>query len=517
MVGSKRDDERRKVQEVSPPLTPVQHEFLIRMARTGRKTDPIDASPGPWEAGRGSYHGQVIRFIERYCVIPKGHGHGRPLQLASWQKEQIEAIYAPGIDAAVLSFPRGNGKSTLEAALAVAAGFMGNGTGSPSVPIIATTVGQAIRSVYGTVNAMVAKSPELRTRSIPYSGMGHTRIVIPRNGGEIFPMANLEGQIQGLDPTLAIADEIGFQPMSAWGGLVQAGGKRERSLILGMGTPGVDHDNALYAIRESLLAGPLPRFHFREWAAEEGASLDDRRQWRAANPAIKAGFLRESALETDLHLMPAARFRIFRLGLWVEGFESWLGEDGGALWRETEDDYHMVPGAPTWVGVDAAITRDTTAVVIVQERPDGRLHAQAKFWQPTRDEPTDISEVMAYIRILADTYRLGSVAFDPRFLDWPAKVLGDEGVPMVEVSQGVDRMTSVVGDLYTIIREKGVTHPRDPLFAQHVLSAQARHNERGFTLKKDRDYRHIDGVIALSLAVSMYRGRKKARPELFVG
>jgi phage terminase large subunit-like protein len=473
-----------------------------------------DASPGPWERWRGSYHGRTIRFLETFCPVPKGHGHGKPLKLARWQKEQIEAIYAAGIDAAVLSFPRGNGKSTLEAGLAVAAGFMGNGTGAPQVPIIATTVGQAIRSVYGTVATMVAKSPELERRSIPFTGMGSTKLVIPRIGGEIFPMSNLEGQIQGLDPTLAIADEIGFQPMSAWGGLVQAGGKRERSLILGMGTPGVDHENALYAIRESLLSGPLPRFHFREWAAAEGSRLDDRREWRRANPAIRAGFLRESALETDLHLMPAARFRIFRLGLWVEGFESWLGEDGGALWRDTEDDYHMVPGAPTWVGIDAAITRDTTAVVILQERPDGRLHASAKFWQPARDEPTDISDVMHYVRILADTYRLNGVAFDPRFLDWPAKVLTDEKIPMVEVSQGVDRMTGYVGDLYTVIREGGVTHPRDPVFSQHVLSAQARHNERGFTLKKDKDYRHIDGAIALTLALAMYRGRKKDRLPL---
>ncbi len=467
-------------------------------------------------AWRGSYHGKTIRFLETYCPIPKGHGYGKPLKLATWQKEQIEAIYAKDVDAAVLSFPRGNGKSTLEAGLAVAAGFMGNGTGAPSVPIIATTVGQAIRSVYMTAAAMVAKSPELKRRSASYSGMGHTRILIHPNGGEIFPMANAEGAIQGLDPTLAIADEIGFQPMSAWGGLVQAGGKRARSLILGMGTPGVDHENALYAIRESLLGGPLPRFHFREWAAEEGASLDDREQWRIANPAIGAGFLRESALETDLRLMPAARFRIFRLGQWVEGFESWLGEDGGSLWRETEDEYHMIPGAPTWVGVDAAITRDTTAVVILQEREDGRLHTQAKFWQPTRDEPTDISDVMRYIRILADTYKLQSVAFDPRFMDWPAKVLTDEKIPMVEVSQGVDRMTSYVGDLYSVIREKGLTHPRDPVFTQHVLSAQARHNERGFTLKKDRDYRHIDGAIALTLALAMYRGRKKARQPLYI-
>ena len=40
------------------------------------------------------------------------------------------------------------------------------------------------------------------------------------------------------------------------------------------------------------------------------------------------------ALETDLRLMPEARFRIFRLGQWVEGYELWLGQDGRAVWMD---------------------------------------------------------------------------------------------------------------------------------------------------------------------------------------
>ena len=55
--------------------------------------------------------------------------------------------------------------------------------------------------------------------------------------------------------------------------------------------------------------------------------------------------------------------------------------------------------------------------------------------------------------------------------------------------------------------------PREPFPERSTSRA---HNERGFTLKKDKDYRHIDGVIALSLALSMYRNRKKPRGALVV-
>src|SRR6478735_2363388 len=106
-----------------------------------------DPTPGPWTTWKGTRHGKAIRFIETYCRSPKGEGHGAPLKLATWQKQNLEAILAKDVDAAVLSFPRGNGKSTLEAAIAVWAGFADDATGAPQVPIIATTVGQAMRSV----------------------------------------------------------------------------------------------------------------------------------------------------------------------------------------------------------------------------------------------------------------------------------------------------------------------------------------------------------------------------------
>lgn len=477
-----------------------------------------DPSQGPWTAWKGSYAAKTIRFIQTYCRSPKGYGYGKPLKLASWQKEQVEAIYATGIDAAVLSFPRGNGKSTLQAALAVAGTFLPHETGAPEVPIIATTVSQAMSSVYNTAASMVMTDPELARRSLIFTGWGSAKVQVPSTGGRFYPMANAEAGLQGLDPSLAIADEIGFQPVSAWSSLRQAAGKRSRSLILGMGTPGVNRENALYQLRERVQTSGIRGLHFQEWAADPGCDASDRDQWRKANPAMVAGFLRESALEADYdEFAGGARFRIFRLGLWVDGFESWLGEDAHRVWADLETDYRLVPGAPTWVGVDAAQTRDTTAVVTVQFTPDRKLHAVAKFWVPTRDEPTDINLVMAYIRELADTYKVGGVAYDPRYMEWPAKVLYDEGIPMLEVPQSTERMTGIYGDLHDAIRHGEITHNPDPMFTRHVLSAEARLNERGFMLKKDSPGGHIDACVALAIAVYLVRNKKKPRPPLFIG
>jgi hypothetical protein len=300
--------------------------------------------------------------------------------------------------------------------------------------------------------------------------------------------------------------------------LLMSGGKRPRSLILGKGTPGIDHDNALFNIRKLLAeGGQIPRFHFREFAADPGCDYRDRDQWRKANPAIATGFLRESALETDLRLMPEARFRIFRLGQWVDGYASWLGEDGRAVWDSLRKSVKPIAKAPTWVGVDIGIKRDSSAVCWVQYLGDGSLMAWVRLWVPTKEEPVDVTDVMQFLRKLAKDYQVGGISFDPRFFDVPAKMLHDAGLPMVEIPQSVERMTGIIGDLYDRIQQKAVHHDGNPAFAEQVLNAVPRFTERGFTLQKAKSKGRIDACIALALAVDRAVNRAKPKAKLFVG
>jgi len=463
----------------------------------------IDTTPGPWKRWRlRSRYARAVRFIQTYCRPPKGKGHGQPLKLAGFQKAFLRKALANGIDAAVLQTPRGNGKSSLGGALAVWAVFDDDETGAPQVPIIATTIGQAIRSCYGVAVAMIRSEPELLRRSLIYTGVATPRVMVPGNGGELFPISNDVDGLQGLDPSLALFDEIGFQSVEAWDSLRLASGKRERSVSIGVGTPGLDRDNALFYIRNLVHeGGQLPGLVFTEYAAPAGYAIADRDAWRIANPALRAGFLRQSALETDLGITPEGHFRVFRLGQWVDGVDSWLGPSGRALWDDLCDPWEPLADAPTWVGVDVGIKRDSTAVVHVQRRPDGLLHAWARFWIPTSGEPVDVTDVMGYLRNLAALHRVEAISFDPRFFDVPAKMLLDEGLPMLEIPQSVERMTSVCGTLLELIKRSEIRHEHDEALATHVLNAVPRLNERGFTLQKSKSRGRIDGAIALGLAV----------------
>jgi phage terminase large subunit-like protein len=139
--------------------------------------------------------------------------------------------------------------------------------------------------------------------------------------------------------------------------------------------------------------------------------------------------------------------------------------------------------------------------VAVQKDAEGHLHAVARFWVPTEDEPVDVTDVMEHLRELARAYAVEAVSFDPRFFDVAAKMLADEGLPMVEIPQSVERMTGVLGSLLELIKRGEIHHDGDALLRQHVLNAVPRFNERGFTLQKSKSRGKIDGVIALGLAV----------------
>lgn len=482
-------------------------EFAPR--RRGNKSKRLEnPTAGPWGkwSARLSRHARAIRFLETYCPIPKGYGAGRPLKLAPFQKGWLEEVLADDVSSAAMSLPRGNGKSTFLAGLAVWAVFDDDGTGAPQVPVVATTINQAIRSIYGVALAMVEGSDELAGRALVFSGIGTQRIVVPSTGGEMFPVSSDVGGLQGLDPSLGVVDELGFIPVDSWDSLLLASGKRPRSLVVGIGTPGFDRGNALWHLRRRVLEGrPIPGFRFTEYAAPEGCRVDDEEAWRVANPALAARYMNIGALRTAVELSPEGHFRIFRLGQWVDGVESWLGADGRKIWEALGSPYAFVSDAPTWVGVDVALVRDSTALVAVQERPDGRWQARARIWQPTPGEPVDVTDVMREIRELDKAYRVMQVGYDPRFFDVPAKMLEDEGLPMVQFPQSLERMTAAIGGLYESIRRGEVAHDGDPAFTAQVLNAVARYNERGFTLAKAKSRGRIDATVALAMALWLAR------------
>ena len=158
-----------------------------------------------------------------------------------------------------------NGKCSVFAAVALYALFDPDPSGgAPQIPCVATTLGQITRSVYSVCLAMVAAEPELRDRALIFSGIGTQSIRVPSNGGDLVPCLtrHLAG-LQGLDPSLAVIDELGYLPLESWNAVLLASGKRPRSLVIGIRTPGIDRDNTMSPLRgDGDRRGETPGFVF---------------------------------------------------------------------------------------------------------------------------------------------------------------------------------------------------------------------------------------------------------------
>lgn len=471
------------------------------------RTKFADLSEPPWYRWRERDPAErCIRFISQYCRSPKGEGHGKPLKLAEFQKQWIRDTLAPGVRQSVMIAPRGTGKSTLLAAFACWATFDRHPTGQPLVYIMATTVQQACDSVYDVLVRMIGKEAELSSRSIVKTAVSSAKVVVGYNDAECRPVANDFSALQGKDPTLFVVDELAEQPFSSWAAAVMASGKRSVSCVVGISTPGFEQSekSALWYLREKFLEGDTPKgFVLTEFSAPDDADHHDEQVWIDANPAVREGYLDIEAVRDDYKLMPESYFRTYRLAQFVQGTECWLGVDGRSVWRGLISSYKFVPGADTWVGLDVGLKRDTTAVVIGQRDPTGKLHTTAKIWKPdpTKEKVVDPSAVMAYLLELDDKYNLIEIAFDPKFFELHSVTLTDQGLPMAEFNQSPERMVPACGSLYEAIMRNEISHDGAEDYARQILNAMPTQSlgDRGWRLTKSKSRGHIDAAIALAM------------------
>lgn len=469
------------------------------MAGRNRADHVALISKPSWLTWKGSKVARYIRFVETMLIVPKGYGARGKFTLHPYQRDMFEDWLDPSTRAAMLKIGRGNAKTTTVGAFGVAHLFMDE---DGDVPVVASTMTQAKKTTYGAMSRLIQLSPELAGRTVEHTGIGTTKLLVPSMNSTAYPIADSEEGLQGLDPSVAVLDEAAFASMGTWSALVMAGGKRPDSICVGIGTPSFESHNAMLDAETSWRSGKrLPGFHFREHRAPDGCDHRDESVWHLANPALRVqpALLGIDALRMDIELMPEQAFRCFRLAQWpTAATGGWLGDGGAEAWDRLEDRWEFMPDRETYAAVDMALKNDCAAIVAGQFRDDGRLHAKAWIWYPGGGN-VDPNEIMDELRRLHQDFRLVAVPYDPRYFELGASVLYDEGLPMMEIPQSVDRMTPAVMGCHESIHRGGISHDGDVAFRDHVLSAQPRYSDRGFTLSKMKSGHKIDAAVALCM------------------
>lgn len=436
--------------------------------------------------------------------------------LHRYQRQLFEEWSDPDVKAHVTVLGAGNAKTSTLGAYATAMLFL---TSEASIPVVAETVQQAVLTTWGKVKRFVELSDELSARAEILEGQGSRRgVFVPATNGHCFPIADRPDGLQGLNPgPVAVLEEMSEATVETYSALINRLGKRTDAKVIGVSTPSFTENNALLSIQRAARSGdPMPGVHLNEYISDQGDHRDES-QWWKANPALLTDppVLHIADVRTSLAAVPEMQFRAYRLcqnptgaaSCWLNAVDDDGNEVGDAyeVWKSAAVTHRFSEQAATFVGVDAAKTRDHAAVVHGQYRDDGRLHVKCKVWTPTKTADIDLEDLADHLRMLCGRYAVKAIAFDPSYF-YNAPALAREGLPMIETPPTELRMAPLTGHAYQAIRRGYITHDDDPQLTRHVLNARRRYGNRGFTLEKRQFSQKIDAAVALVLCHGIATG-----------
>ena len=205
---------------------------------------------------------------------------------------------------------------------------------------------------------------------------------------------------------------------------------------------------------------------------------------------------------------------------WVSNESSLFDMDD---WDGCCDPNHRPPlpnkGLSLWLGADASVKKDRSAVVSVYRKDDLLYLGPFRTWQPSKAEPMDLETTMEkYINELAQGYQVEGVYYDPYQLHRSATTLSQAGINMVEFPQTVANMTDAGQTLYDAVKHRTLKLYPDDQLRKEASFAIGKEGPRGIRIVKEKASHKIDSIVALAMAVrGASQEEEGAIPFFFAG
>lgn len=474
----------------------------------------VDPSPVPFTSELVGA-ARFAQFCLELIVVPKGTGARGPLVLRDWQVDLVASILDadPVPRLAGWMLPRGQGKSTLVAALGLYELLLG--PEGASVVVVATDERQA-GIVFRAAARMVELNPELESRVQAFQA----ELRVPERGASFQVLPAQPKRLEGLDPSLAILDEIGVISRDTYEVVALASGKRDQSTLLGIGTPGPDpHDSVLLDMRNYGTEHPEDTsFVWREHSAAgfEEHPVDCEHCWTLANPAMSGDlpFLHVDAMRA---LLPPktreATFRRARLCQFTADRQDALFPRGA--WDAIDTGKPVPDGTDVVVAFDGSFNSDSTAILVASVSKTPHVDVVALWEAPEGDETwrVPVIDVEAALRATGERWNVLELIADPFRWTRSLQILEADGLPVVEFPHSPSRLTAATADLYRAVIDGDLSHSGDRRLGRHVANAVVIEDTRGARISKERrqSTRHIDLAACLVMAHSRatWRANKK--------
>lgn len=161
------------------------------------------------------------------------------------------------------------------------------------------------------------------------------------------------------------------------------------------------------------------------------------------------------------------------------------------------------PSLPVYIGIDASVKHDSTAVVACAwDRDTGRARLiWHRIFQPSPDEPLDFeATIEATVLELSKRFAVRKAIFDPWQMQSTAQRLRAAGITIEEFPQSSPRLTEASQNLYELIKSRNILMYPDADIRLAISRAVAKETTRGWRIGKEKQSHKIDVVVALGMS-----------------
>lgn len=493
-----------------------------------------------------------IDFIESFCRHVEADLAGQLIRLEDWQKAFISTLFGwkrredgkRRYRIAYLEVPRGNGKSTMAAPLAL---YMLGCDGEAGAQVFSAAVDKDQAKIVFSIAARMIERDECLREWFDVK-QTVSRILHMKSGSFYAAVpADAEG-IHGASIYGAVFDELHTQAnRELWDGLKTGTGKRSQSLIIAITTAGYDKLSICWEQHEyarKVREGSIKDDTFLPviFAADEDDEWTDPDVWAKANPnygvTVRKRFLEQEcdvARETPSY---ENTFRRLYLNQWTDQETRALAMSS---WNACAGDCEGTDGVVA-AGLDLSATQDLTSICLgrkvggkflfkpfyfvpedsakIYERKRGIPYSQwtrRGLVQKTPGRTIDYEAVRKKLHQLRDQYNLKQIGYDP----WNARQLADQlthdGFEMVEVRMGMVSMNEPTKFFLDCVADRRLVHPGHEVLDWNASNLETVTDASGNLrpVKPKDESKKIDGIVALIVALSRLMHAPQKKPSVY--
>jgi len=522
---------------------------LVRVAaqRFVRDLDAARSGAGDWAFDAQLAEGSMV-FASHLPNI-KGPEAGKPLRLMDWQRFVYANLFGfverarPAVRRyrqGTVWVPRGNGKTTVAAPIALALTFIEEEGGAEGYAA-AVTRDQA-RILFDVATQMTKRAPRFQQ----YAGVGVSANAIyqERTASRFVPISSDAKALDGLNVQVAVCDEIGSHKTSeVYDVLLTAMSKRLQPLLLSISTAtgnngGVGKQVWDYGVRVLDGTDEDERLFAMIYTPDEADDTWDESAWRKVNPGwgqtVQPEAFRSTARQARNNAAQEAAFRTRHLNVWVGADEALFSTRAWMECRDPALSLEQFAGSECYLGLDLASRTDLAAIGIVfplPEADDGKpryaMFAQSFINEAAVSEQrnpsypgwardgslivtdgneTDFGVIEESVIDLCARFRVASVGVDPWNATQMKQRLMARGVPVIDMRPTMQNMSEPTKEFDAAMRSGRLRHDGNGVLAWCVGNVVGQYDVVG-NVRPNKPRNRVDAKIDSAVAVIMAVGQ----------